>query len=649
MKIQYSLFDTLLEPVFVLNAEQKVVYCNETAAIVAGLSIRKITRGMKFNELFQFGEPIEALDNLIAVCDATPYKEVTFKALHADEGKVQITLQPIFDSMGDKNWIVFVRDVTLEERLQKKYRAELEQKEDVIKALEDAKAQLEDYSKNLEQMVADRTRELSRLNQTMSALLDSLGQGFFIFNAEGKILDVSSKACEATVECKPDGQFIWDVLKLPENKVEGFKKWMQTLFMEMLPFEDLSCLGPVTYPHSKERNISLEYHPLRNNEGAMEGVVVVASDITSLVEAQKQAEREKEHAKLIIHMIKSKREIHRFIQEAQGLLLQVREEVSKDDGPYNTEELFRNLHTLKGGAALFSIKDVAEACHQAEGLLAELNECWTHPGFIALRGKCFEVDEYFEKFLNQTKEILGSSGIPDERQIEVAISKLNHIARKVGSLPGGGVVAQELLLELAMEPVARFIEPYGDVMTHVAGQIDKMVAPLKITNGNIMVIPEIYSSLFATFVHAFRNAVDHGIELPDLRVDQGKPAEGHVEVTFNLAHNTQGTYLLVQIKDDGGGINPERIREKLIQRGVDVAKETDQEVIQHIFDSQFSTRDQVTDISGRGVGMDAIKNAAEDLQGRVWVESVLGQGSTLFVEVPYITEFHKEKSIKPAA
>lgn len=451
------------------------------------------------------------------------------------------------------------------------------------------------------------------------------------------------------MECKPDGQLIWDVLKLPENKVEGFKKWMQTLFMEMLPFEDLACLGPETYPHTKERNIALEYHPLRSNEGVMEGVVVVASDITSLVEAQKQAEREKEHAKLIIHMIKSKREIHRFIQEAQGLLGQVRDEVSKDDGPYDTEELFRSLHTLKGGAALFSIKDVAEACHQAEGLLAELKVSWTHPGFIALRGKCFEVEEFFHKFLDQTKEILGSSNMPEERQIEVAISKLNHIARKVGSLPGGGVVAQELLLELAMEPVAGFIEPYNDVMLRVAEQTDKMVSPLKIHNGNIMVIPEIYSGLFSTFVHAFRNAVDHGIEMPDHRVDIGKPAEGQVDVTFSLNHNSPGSYLLVQIKDDGGGIDPARIREKLTGKGLDASAETDQQIIQHIFDSQFSTREQVTDISGRGVGMDAIKVAAEELGGRVWVESTVGQGSTLFVEVPYITEFQKDKKLPTAA
>ncbi|WP_373997697.1 ATP-binding protein [Bdellovibrio bacteriovorus] len=649
MKIQYSLFDTLLEPVFVLNAEQKVVYCNETAALVAGLSIRKITRGMKFGELFVFSEPIDGLDKLIEICDATPYKEVNFKSSQGGEGKIQITLQPIFDSMGDKNWIVFVRDVTLEERLQKKYRAELEQKEDVIKALEDAKLQLENYSKNLEQMVADRTRELSRLNQTMSALLDSLGQGFFIFNTDGKILDVSSKACESTVECKPDGQLIWDVLKLPENKVEGFKKWMQTLFMEMLPFEDLSPLGPTTYPHSANRNIALEYHPLRSSEGAMEGVVVVASDITSLIEAQKQAETEKEHAKLIINMIKSKREIHRFIQEAQGLLISVREEVSKDQAPYDTETLFRNLHTLKGGAALFSIKEVAEACHQGETLLAELKDNWTHPAFISLRAKCFEIEEHFFKFLDETKEILGSSALPEERQIEIAISKLNDIARKVGSLPGGGHVAQELLLELAMEPVSRFVEPYNDVMLRLAEKIDKMIAPLKINNGNVMVIPEIYNSLFATLVHAFRNAVDHGIEIPDTRIDAGKPAEGQVEVSFEIQQHPVQPKFLIKIQDDGAGIDPQKIREKLAKRLIDTKNKTDEQVIQHIFDSQFSTREQVTDISGRGVGMDAIKVAAEDLQGRVWVESKVGVGSTLFVEVPYITEFKKDSRKTPAA
>lgn len=360
MKTQHSLFDTLLEPVFILNAEQKVVYANETAAIIAGLTIRKMTRGMKFTEIFELSETLDYLENLVAVQDPTPYKELNFKTSQGGEGKIQITCQALHAEGADvaeKQWIVFFRDVTLEERLQKKYRAELEQKEDVIKALEDAKLQLENYSRNLEKMVQERTQELSNLNKTMSALLDSLGQGFFIFNDQGVILDVSSKACENTIEVRPNGKLIWDILKLPPGKVEGFKKWMQTVFMEMLPFEDLSPLGPTSYPHSLQRHIALEYHPLRSDAGSMEGIVVVASDITSLVEAQQVAETEKEHAKLIIHMIKSKREIQRFIQESKVLLAEMRSEVSQDEGPTHSEALYRHLHTLKGGAALFSVKE----------------------------------------------------------------------------------------------------------------------------------------------------------------------------------------------------------------------------------------------------------------------------------------------------
>ena len=642
MRIQYSLFDTLLEPVFVLNADQKVVYCNETAALVCGLSVRKITRGMRLPELLTFSEKIEALENLIGISDPTPYKEVTFTTSQGGEGKVQITLQPLFDAMGDKHWIVFVRDVTLEERLQKKYRGELEQKEDVIKDLEDAKVQLEDYSKNLEKKVADRTAELSNMNQTMTALLDSLGQGFFIFNSAGRILDVTSKACENTVECRPQGLDIWNVLKIADNKVEGFKKWMQTIFMEMLPFEDLSPLGPVVYPHSKGQNISLEYHPLRTAEGTIAGIVVVASDISDLVAAQRQAENEKEHAKLIINMIKSKREIFRFIQDSGNLLTDIRNEVTKDEGPYNLEALFRWLHTLKGGAAIYSIKEVADGCHAAETLVNEYQEHGSQATFITLRAQCFEIEEAYNLFLTETREVLGTSVMAAERQVEIAISKLNEIARRVGTLPGGGPVAQELLLDLVMEPINRYIEPYQDVMARVAESEDKLLLPLKIQENSVYVLPEAYNSFFGTLVHAFRNAVDHGIESPETRTDAGKPAEGQIEVLVEVAQKNGQAWLLLAIKDDGAGVNPQKIRDRLQARNIDTSNESDEQVIQHIFDSQFSTRDEVTDISGRGVGMDAILHSAQALGGKVWVTSVLGQGTCLNIEVPYLSEQTKE-------
>ena len=640
MKIQYSLFDTLLEPVFVLNAEQKVVYCNETAAVVCDLSIRKITKGMKFLELFEFSEPLDGLNDLISVTDPTPYKEVTFKTSQGGEGKVQITLQPIFDSMGDKNWIVFVRDVTLEERLQKKYRAELEQKEDVIKDLEDAKAQLENYSKNLEKMVAERTAEIQRMNQMMTALLDSLHQGFFIFNSEGKVLPVSSKACETTIECRPQGQNIWEVLKLPEKKVDGFQKWMQTLFMEMLPFEDLAPLGPESYPHSEGRNIALEYFPLRSAEGTMDGVVVVASDITSLVEAKKQAERDREYAKLIINLVQNKKEIGRFIRESQTLLSDLQSGLKASWDQADTEFLFRQLHTLKGGAALFSIQDMAEHCHTSETLLANFKEASSAESYAAIQAESVHVAETFQKFIAKSEEVLGGSALSSERQIEIPVSKFQSALEKIDSAVNSSVPSQILLNEFAMESVGSFFSGYNDVAQRVAENQEKMLNPIEFTNADLKVLPEIYSSLFATFVHSFRNSVDHGIEMPGERETMGKPAAGSIKVSFNIADSR----LLIRVDDDGAGVNPEKIREKLGKKGIDTSKESDHEVIQHIFDSQFSTRDQGTETSGRGVGMDAIKYAAEELGGKVWVDSTYKKGTSLFVEVPYITEFNPNKS-----
>ncbi|HWU43143.1 MAG TPA: ATP-binding protein, partial [Bdellovibrio sp.] len=588
--------------------------------------------------LFTFSEPFEGLKKLINITEPTPYKELNFKTSQGGEGKVQITLQPIFDSMGDKQWIVFVRDVTLEERLQKKYRAELEQKEDVIKDLEKAKAQLEDYSKNLERMVAERTAEIQRMNQMMTALLDSLHQGFFIFNSQGQVLEVSSKACERTIEGRPQGKNIWDVLKLSEKKVEGFKKWMQTLFAEMLPFEDLAPLGPTKYPHSENRHIALEYFPLRAAEGTIDGVVVVASDITSLVEAQEQAEHDRAYAKLIINLVQSKNQIGRFVRESQSLLDSLQTGLKASWKKADSDFLFRQLHTLKGSAALFSIKEMADHCHQAETLLAQFKESPSAESFSRVREETSPIQSAFQAFLKQSEEVLGRS-ISSERHLEIPFSKFQQTLQQIEKSANNSLAASILLNNFAMESIGSFFSSFNEVAQRVAQAQNKNLHPLVLKNADLRILPEIYAGLFATFVHAFRNSVDHGIETPSEREQKGKPTSGTLTVSFAL-NKTQGQ-LTIRVDDDGNGIDPQKIRAKLSQRNLK-STGSDSEIIQHIFDSQFSTRDEVSETSGRGVGMDAIKQAAEELGGRVWVESELGKGTSLFVEVPYITQFNHQ-------
>ncbi len=644
MKTHYSLFDTLLEPIFILNVEGKVVYCNEPAAIICEFSVRKISRGMRFKDLFIFSDLIDGLDGLDKIKDPTPYKEVNFETpTGGQKGKVQITIQPIQNEQDEQHWVIFMRDVTLEERLQKKYRAELEQKEDVILDLKKAQAELEQYSKNLEKMVEERTRQITKLNLQMKALLDSLSQGFFIFNEVGHVLDVSSKACENTIESHPAGKKIWDVLKLREKKIDGFKKWMSTLFSEMLPFEDLAPLGPELFPHSKGRHISLEYFPLREEENKIKGIVVVATDITSLVEARKQAENEKQYAKLIINLIRSKNEIGRFIRESQLILNELRQIISVSQPPWDSEAIFRCLHTLKGGAGLFSVHNMSETCHYAETRLTEYNGNKTQANADLLKSQCQAVELQFHKFLSETKDILGSSILSKQRLLEIPASEINNLLEQLSGIPQAKIIAENTFGYLLYEPIKNFFEPYKEVSFRLAEKENKSLRNVEFKNDMIPVVPEVYGPLFATFIHAFRNSIDHGIETPEIRHKHGKPEGGEILVKFERQDIPVPT-LRISVSDDGGGIDPQKIRARLANMGIKSDHESNHEVVQHIFDSQFSTKEKITETSGRGVGMDAIRHEALALGGKIWVESNQGKGSVLYVEVPYLTKIPAKKA-----
>lgn len=625
------LFDSLLEPCLLLDERLKIIYCNETFATLAGVSTRKASKYI-LTDLLTFEANPDWFQNLHAVTSATPYKELRFRTLEGNEGRIQLTAQP-FSTGEQPSWILFVRDVTLEDTLQKKYRGELEQKEGYILELKAAQAELEKYSKDLEKMVDQRTAEIRSLNQLMGALLDSLSQGFFLFDRQGKCHDFSSRACLDVLEGAPNNRPVWDVLKLAENKVEGFQKWLVTLFDEMLPFEDLAPLGPTSYPHQDGKSIQLEYFPLRD-QGQIQAVVVVASDISSLVEAQKQAESERQNAMMILNLVHKKQQVSRFLREARLDLTNLKSLLETPSSAWDQEQLFRVLHTLKGGAASFNLQKMKEEAHEAENLLAKWKE--VPDPFIAesLRTAQVRLDETFAQFLTETKEILGHVATADERILEIPWGEFQTICRQLSHWTKGQELANRLRHHYLMEPIENFFSPYGEVMEKLAQSLNKALHPLRLINGGLPVLPEAYQSLFATFVHVFRNAIDHGIESPSERVAQGKTEAGLVTIAFE---RDQGT-LRIMVQDDGRGIDPLKIRQHLERKGQTHHHESDEAVIQHIFDASFSTQERVTEVSGRGVGLDALKAVAKELGGSVRVSSTPGKGSILICEVPWFDE-----------
>ncbi len=632
--VEAKIFDTLLEPTFLLDAQGVVIYCNEPAALIADQTVRRILRQkMKFLDLFIFSEPVTALSSLATLTEPSAYQELNFSTPSGTTGKIQITLQN-FSGV----YLVFFRDVTLEEKLQRKYRAELEQKEDVIKDLQKAQAELQNYSKNLEKMVADRTTELSRLNTLMKALLDSLGQGFFIFDQTGVCLDISTKACLRTIESNPQGKMIWQALNLPAVEVDGFKKWMMTLFSEMLPFEDLGPLGPGFFHHSEKLKIQLQYFPLRSSAGTIDGVVVVATDITDLVKAQREAEVEKAHVKMILSLVQARRSVLSFVRESELMVAFLRRE--SFEGVSSADELFRVLHTLKGGAGTFSILNVMESCHHSEGLLAQWKKTpEDNQARNQLQQSLKEVVDRYDGFLKEFEELLGNKNKLQERHVEISTQRVLQFANEeVLKASSPQKIREKMIHEFLNEPIRNYFESYMQLVPSLAEKLGKKAAPVKVVGGDLRITPEPYEKIFSCFVHAFRNAVDHGIESPQERVGKGKPEQGQIEIQFTVKKLSYSSLLLIQVSDDGNGIPFEKLKNRLKAKGIKVEDLSRQELLQHVFDSEVTTRDEISELSGRGVGLNALLDAAIDLGGIAWIDTQEGKGTQIFVEVPYFTD-----------
>jgi two-component system, chemotaxis family, sensor kinase CheA len=189
------------------------------------------------------------------------------------------------------------------------------------------------------------------------------------------------------------------------------------------------------------------------------------------------------------------------------------------------------------------------------------------------------------------------------------------------------------VLKIRMVPVEHLFRRFPRVVRDVAKQCGKDVA-MELAGENTDLDKGILDSLAEPLTHIVRNSVDHGIESADERVKAGKPARG--TVYLNAYH--QGTQVVIEVRDDGRGIELEQLRAKAVEKGIvraeDAKRLGDQEVLNLIFEPGFSTASEVTEISGRGVGMDVVRTVVDRLKGTVNVSTQKNAGTTIQIRVP---------------
>jgi len=208
--------------------------------------------------------------------------------------------------------------------------------------------------------------------------------------------------------------------------------------------------------------------------------------------------------------------------------------------------------------------------------------------------------------------------------------KMAETTEKINFITGE---LQLSVLKMRMVPIDRLFKKYPRLIRDIARDKKKKVE-LVITGGETELDKTVIDLIGDPLVHLMRNAIDHGIESPEVRQKRGKPRTGKIE----LSASQEGNHIIIMIKDDGGGIDIEKVKKKALEKKIATEAQikgmSDTDAIQLIFEPGFSTADQVSDLSGRGVGMDVVRNNIRNLNGIIDVQSEYGKGSTFILKLP---------------
>jgi two-component system chemotaxis sensor kinase CheA len=457
----------------------------------------------------------------------------------------------------------------------------------------------------LDALVAERTAALDRRNDDMRRLLDHVDQGFFTLDRAGVMSPERSRIVDAWLGApRPGGGFAAAAGALDPHFAACFAVAWEMLVDGEMPAE-LALDQLPTALRRGEIHYRLAYTPLGEPE-APSGVLVVMTDVTHELERERADEEQREILAAFSRLLRDRRDFMAFLEEASALAGAIarREHTSLADEK-------RAIHTLKGATAMFGLARVARVCDAVEQGMAERRG---HP----TADDRAQIMDVWTAASTPLRELLrGSGGTAldvERRELERLLAAIREgeprgdLARRVGAL--------------FLEPVSARLHRIADEAHTLAERLGKPDLTVTISADQLRLDPTRWAPFWASFTHAVRNAIDHGIESPDEREVSGKPRAG--ELTLR-AYAEAGAFML-EIADDGRGVAWDAVRERARTYGLPSV--TRAELEEALFADGLSTREEASDISGRGVGLGALRAACRALRGRVTVHSVAGRGTT---------------------
>ncbi len=505
----------------------------------------------------------------------------------------------------------------------------------VEKSYEEYESQAKLAYHNLEKSsteLNDSNRLLEDLNTTFVAMLDTLGQGLFVFGQDGMCSNTFSKACLSLIECSPAGKSIAEVLASKTHSQHTIQSLLPVLFSgseSLVSIDDIFELFPNRFTHSQGLAVTLEYRPIKNFNGGLQSVLVIATNHTEEVSALAQAHEREQKALTILRIASNRNVFTNFFITANNYFTALEDNLSEHT---TIEQVRRDIHTLKGNASIFHLQSFVDALHALETALDEA--ATIQQAREILLPASFDIQNHLFEIKMEARNVLGDDFDQQGAVRSIPLDQLKTFAMSLGQLDNAQELRAAFISSFMGEMIQKQMSPLAMGLQGLADRYGKTINPCEFIGENFPILSEHYQPLFDTFTHIIRNIVAHAIEDDETRANNGKPEALSVIVDTHKFKIEEQEWFRVSFTDDGRGIDVEALRKKLPTSVAETASES--EVMQYIFVDNMSTKEHADELSGRGAGMSAIRQEARRLGGKAYVESAQGIFTRIVVEVPLV-------------
>ena len=494
--------------------------------------------------------------------------------------------------------------------------------------------------------LAQRTQQLHEKTNDIHAMLQNMPQGILTIVGEGKVHPEYSAYLEKILEStdfagKSAMGLIFENASIGADECSQIEAAIAACIGEDLmnfDFNSHLLVGEINkaMPDGRVKCLDLSWSPICDDDGQVEKIMLCVRDVTELRQLAAEAEHQKRELEMIGQILKVNQEkFSEFVISARKFVAD-NETLLNGAHHYDAElvtQLFRNMHTIKGNARTYGLLHLTNIVHEAEQAYDELRKN-SAASFDkqALLSQLQEVRQGVEEYaaLNEVK--LGRKG-PGRRgsaekyimvhrdQVEKMVADLEYLNLQAAHPATLASALQQVKLDLHLmgtERIQSILDGVFDSLPSLAKELGKEAPTLQVNDNGIQIRNQVSDLLRNVFMHLYRNSMDHGIESAAERLAKGKSSTGMIALDLAV----HGERLVMRLKDDGKGLALGYIGGKAIERSLlaEGALVPDEEIAKLIFAAGFSTATAVTEVSGRGVGMDAVQDFVKREGGEIHLE-----------------------------